>query len=529
MRWFKNLSIRWKLQLGFGIVSLLAAVMCFMGVRSVELQQAQADALFRRHAEGLAFLKEASIQSLYISRSLRDAILTNDPADVDRCVTAIDGADREFRRNFKEYQARIKQPKNKELAAQALKDYDEAWTLRYATLGLARQNKDVEAVATLKQSGVVVGRMESVIRELERQKMDNMVKAAAELTANGKSAQTRLLFNGLAILLVATLLGVFLARMVTQALQHVVRSAQQAAAGDLTVRVGLETKDELGQMGAALDHMMESFERSLTEVRDVAQQTAEAAQQLAAGSDALSRGAQEQASALEETAASLEQMTASVRNNAEHATEADQRATHTREGAEAGGEVVRRAVVSMDAMSAAARRVGDISGTIDEIAFQTNLLALNASVEAARAGEQGRGFAVVAGEVRNLAQRSAEASREIRRLINDSAARVEESSGLVNRAGETLESIVRDVRVVATLVGEISASSLEQATGIDQVNKAVTQMDQVTQGYAAQTEELSSTAQQLASQAGAMTAQVARFKLTDGEEPSGGVTLDLAA
>ena len=513
MRWYKNLSMQWKLQLGFGVVSLLAATMGIMGFLAVGDIQKQMDGLFDRQAIGLAHLKEAQVQSLFISRELCSAILESSPASVDRHAGAVRGCDEAFRKSFAEYQARIQQPRNKELAARALARYEHAWPLRLAPLELARQNRDSEAIARLSESAQEVGAMEATLRELEAEKLDNLKKAAATIAVTEKRAKTRLLVNGLVLVALSVLIGFVLSRFVTRAVRNVVQSAEQAATGDLTVRVQIDSRDELGQMGDALNRMMDSFEGSLGSLRESIECTAGAAGELASGSEALSAGAQEQAAALEETAASLEQMTASVQNNAAHAQEADLCAARTREGAEKGGAVVRQAVVSMTELSQAARKIGEISATIDEIAFQTNLLALNASVEAARAGEQGRGFAVVAGEVRLLAQRSAEASREIRGLIENSVSKVEASTTLVNRAGETLESIVTDVRSVAGLVGEISSSSREQSDGIEQVNKAITQMDGVTQQYASETEELSTTAANLAEQAQVMRGQVGKFRM----------------
>jgi len=323
-------------------------------------------------------------------------------------------------------------------------------------------------------------------------------------------------------LLIACLIAAVLAlssvtaREITRGLQEVVATTEQAAAGDLTTRVSLDTEDELGQMGQALNQMLTRFHDSMAQVQQAAQQTASASQQLAAGSEQLSSGAQEQASSLEETAASLEEMTSTVKQNADNARQANQMAVSARGTAEQGGTVVKEAVRAMEAITKSSKQIAEIITTIDEIAFQTNLLALNAAVEAARAGEQGRGFAVVASEVRVLAQRSAAASKEIKALITDSVGKVEEGSKLVTKSGETLTEIVTGVKKVADLIAEISAASSEQSQGIEQVNKAVTQMDSVTQQNAAQTEELSSTAQTLSAQAEELQAQVAQFKLAHG-------------
>ncbi|RCS53904.1 methyl-accepting chemotaxis protein [Bremerella cremea] len=255
------------------------------------------------------------------------------------------------------------------------------------------------------------------------------------------------------------------------------------------------------------------FTRAIVEVDDISASVASASQQLAAASEQLSSGAQQSASSLEETASSLEEITATVRQNADNADQANQLANNSRETAEKGGAVVANAVTAMGEINQASRKIADIITTIDEIAFQTNLLALNAAVEAARAGEQGRGFAVVAGEVRNLAQRSASAAREIKTLIEDSVDKVEVGSNLVNKSGETLEEIVTSVKRVTDIVAEIAAASREQTSGIEQINKAVAQMDQVTQSNASQTEEMSGTAVSLSEQAEQLKVVVSQFNL----------------
>jgi methyl-accepting chemotaxis protein len=258
----------------------------------------------------------------------------------------------------------------------------------------------------------------------------------------------------------------------------------------------------------------------LAQVQAAAEDAARAADQLSAASQQLSAGAQEQASSLEETAASLEQITATVRQNAENARQANQLAAGARDVAEKGGRIAAEATSAMGDINGASKRIAEITGAIDEIAFQTNLLALNAAVEAARAGEQGRGFAVVAAEVRNLAQRSATAAKEIKALIQDSVQKVEGGAERVGQSGQALEDIVASVKRVSGIVGEIAAASEEQSQGVDQVNKAITQMDSVTQSNAAQTEELAATARTLADQGERLRALVARFRLDGAAGPA---------
>ncbi|VTT97880.1 chemotaxis protein : Methyl-accepting chemotaxis protein OS=Pseudoalteromonas sp. BSi20429 GN=mcp PE=4 SV=1: 4HB_MCP_1: HAMP: PAS_9: PAS_8: MCPsignal [Gemmataceae bacterium] len=287
------------------------------------------------------------------------------------------------------------------------------------------------------------------------------------------------------------------------------------AQGDFTATVPDLGEDVVGQMGAALNQAIASVRAALDGVREVSEQLADASGQLAAASEEISTGAQEQASSLEETASTLEEITATVKQNSDSAQQARQLASNSKDVAEKGGQVVGTAVEAMDAINQSSKKIADIITAIDEIAFQTNLLALNAAVEAARAGEQGRGFAVVASEVRNLAQRSATAAKEIKALIQDSVKKVDTGTELVNRSGSTLNEIVTSVKRVTDIVTEIAAASREQSTGIDQVNKAVSQMDTVTQRNASQTEEMSATSQTLTEQANQLRELVGRFKLSE--------------
>jgi methyl-accepting chemotaxis protein len=300
------------------------------------------------------------------------------------------------------------------------------------------------------------------------------------------------------------------------AVANVREASQGLANGDLTIAVRSDLPGELGVMAAALNEAVTKLRQAMSDVRETANAVASSADQLAAASQEISSGAQEQASSLEETAASLEEMTATIKQNADNAQQASQLAGGARGTAEEGGHVVTEAVQAMGAINDSSKKIADIITTIDEIAFQTNLLALNAAVEAARAGEQGRGFAVVAAEVRNLAQRSATAAKEIKDLISDSTRKVEAGSALVNASGKTLNEIVAAVKRVTDIVAEIAAASREQSSGIEQVNKAVTQMDQVTQANASQTEEMSGTSESLSGEAGKLQGLVRRFNL--GEE-----------
>ena len=295
--------------------------------------------------------------------------------------------------------------------------------------------------------------------------------------------------------------------------QQVIRSAVE---GDLKVRVAVNDKDgDLKKMADSINMLLGNMADIVGKVKGAANEVYNGAEEISQGNTNLSQRTEEQSSSLEETASSMEQMTATVRQNADNAGQANQLASAARDQAERGGAVTANAVRAMTEINDASKRIADIIGVIDAIAFQTNLLALNAAVEAARAGEQGRGFAVVASEVRNLASRSAAAAKEIKDLIQDSVQKVEDGSQLVAQSGQTLEQIVLSVKKVCDIVAEIAAASREQASGIDQVNKAVTQMDAMTQQNASLVEQAAAASQSVAQQARNLTALMAAYQVSD--------------
>ena len=321
-----------------------------------------------------------------------------------------------------------------------------------------------------------------------------------------------------AIIVIASLLLVLL---VQRGIVGPVHSAAQVAGaisgGDLTNVVEVSGSDEIGQLSSGLCDMQDKLKQVIGDTQSATASVKAGSAEIAHGNTDLSQRTEEQASSLEQTASSMEQMTATVKQNADNAAQANQLAMAAREEAERGGEVVGRAVSAMSAITASSKKIADIIGVIDEIAFQTNLLALNASVEAARAGEQGRGFAVVASEVRNLAGRSATAAKEIKELIEDSVSEVEDGSQLVNESGERLAEIVQDVKKVTDIVGEIAAASQEQSSGIEEVNRAIHQMDELTQQNAALVEEVAAASVSMGDQAQGLGDIMAFFRF---EQPA---------
>ena len=307
--------------------------------------------------------------------------------------------------------------------------------------------------------------------------------------------------------------------------EHIIRAAID---GDLSRRLNSAGRSgDLLKMSHAINSLLESMSDIVSRVKNAAREVLRGAEEISQGNANLSQRTEEQSSSLEETASSMEQMTSTVKQNADNAGQANQLATAARDQAEKGGTVVGNAVRAMTEINDSSRKIADIIGVIDEIAFQTNLLALNAAVEAARAGEQGRGFAVVATEVRSLAGRSAKAAKEIKDLIQDSVRKVGDGSLLVTQSGETLEQIVISVKKVSDIVAEIAAASREQSSGIEQVNKAVIQMDQMTQQNAALVEQATAASQSMADQARELTRMIGKYRV--GESDAAGSAASSAA
>ena len=336
--------------------------------------------------------------------------------------------------------------------------------------------------------------------------------------SSAETSQWVLAIGAGASLVLGLLFAVWATRSITTPVQRAVEAAEEISKGNLALRIEAQGKDEAARLLRALSEMQESLSRIVGHVREGSQSVAVASSEIASGNNDLSARTEQQASALQQTAASMEQLNSTVRQNADNARQANQLAMSASTVAVQGGEVVGQVVETMKGINDSSRKISDIIGVIDGIAFQTNILALNAAVEAARAGEQGRGFAVVASEVRSLAGRSAEAAKQIKTLINDSVERVEHGTSLVDQAGTTMTEVVGAIKRVTDLVGEISAASNEQSQGVSQVSEAVTQMDQVTQQNAALVEEMAAAASSLNNQAQDLVDTVAFFKLAAGEE-----------
>ncbi|WP_374316007.1 methyl-accepting chemotaxis protein [Aquabacterium sp.] len=345
-------------------------------------------------------------------------------------------------------------------------------------------------------------------------------RSAAQATATAEANYRQAIMSSLVMVAIALGVGIAMAMLITRSITvpigEAVTIAETVAKGDLTSRIETDGKDEAAQLLAALYDMNSSLVRIVGEVRQSSDSIATGSAEIAMGNADLSQRTEEQASNLEETAASMEELTSTVKHNSDTANEANRMASSAANAARSGGDLVRQVVDTMNDITHSSRKISEIITVIDGIAFQTNILALNAAVEAARAGEQGRGFAVVAGEVRTLAQRSANAAKEIKSLIGDSVEKVDTGARLVNSAGQSMQDIVDQVNRVSQLINEISSATSEQSSGISQVGDAVNQLDQVTQQNAALVEQSAAAAESLRHQAAKLTDLVSVFRLQHG-------------
>jgi methyl-accepting chemotaxis protein len=524
---FSRLRISSKLLL---LIAVLSASMLFVGAYGIQALSAEQ----QRSAEGLA-RKRLMMEAADAARSAEVAfkiqvqewknilVRGHDPADHQRYAAAFEKAGGTVTQELDTTRRLLR----------------ELGVATGSIDGASQLHREIgqQYAAALKQ--FEVGRPETsqvadrLVRGKDRPMDDKLQQVVAELkefsdreseqiaAASAKASRDVIVTLGTimaAALLAGACFGLWLAAGIRRPLGEAVAAAQRIAQGDLTVELRTRSHDEIGQLLQALSDMTANLRTLVTEVVAGAHLVSDTSTQIAQGNVDLSQRTEEQASTLEETASQMEELTTTVVSNAENARAAREAASGAAGVAQRGGEVVGQVVTTMDGISAAGRRIGEIVGVIDGIAFQTNILALNAAVEAARAGEQGRGFAVVAAEVRTLAQRSATAAREIRTLIADSVGQVEAGSALVQRAGRTMQEIVEGVQHVSERVTEIAVASQEQSAGIEQVNTAVTQMDQVVQQNASLVEEAAAATESMKAQSAALLQLVSRFQL--GQAPT---------
>ncbi len=505
--------------LGMGFFAVIVVCVCVAAFGWMKLrdQGEQLRVLAEDRMGNLARLQSLKDNANASARVVRNLALITDPAQMAEESRRLDEVVARNGLVMKELDQRLQTEQARRLFAdirQARQPFVE--TMRQAgDLGLANQG---DAARDL-----IMGRLRS-LQTTYFDAVEALVdyqKAQTQATVDG--SLRRVAEDGVAMLvltLLAAALGGLVAWMITRTVKqqlggepsYAAGVARQIAQGDLSVRVQLAPGDTSSLL-RAMEDMRAGLARVVADVRQSSESIATGASQIASGNADLSQRTEEQASNLEQTAASMEEMNATVKLNADTVRTATQLAASSSQAAAGGGEIVRRVVATMEQITASSRKIEDIIGVIDSIAFQTNILALNAAVEAARAGEQGRGFAVVASEVRSLAQRSAGAAKEIKALIGESVSKVDEGSGLVGETGSAMKDIVQQAQRVADLIGEIGAATAEQADGVAQVGDAVVQLDQVTQQNAALVEESAAAAASLNAQAARLVDLVSLFKL----------------
>ncbi|HEX5344944.1 MAG TPA: methyl-accepting chemotaxis protein [Duganella sp.] len=517
---FKDMKVGTKLIAGFACVAVLGAIVACIGIFNMSRINGMAATMYQEDLMGLSYIKEANINLIYAGRSRGNFLLASSEQeraghrkDIENYLAVID-----------DYLAKAAPlfvaPEGKKLLADYAREAQVYRRLLNAALDRAQAEPLHERNAELTQLLTSARSQANVLDDM----LTAMTKLK-EVRANDKAAETASLYQssmmvmfGLVIgsLALGLGLGALIARSLTRQLggepAYAAEVASKIADGDLTVDVALKHNDQASVL-FAMKHMRDSLGGIVGQVRVGTDMIATASAQIASGTQDLSARTEEQAGALEETASSMEELTSTVKANADNARQANELARSASSVAQKGGVVVDEVIGTMDAINQSSGKIADIIGVIDSIAFQTNILALNAAVEAARAGEQGRGFAVVASEVRTLAHRSATAAKEIKQLIDESVSKVGDGARQVDKAGVTMREIVSSIQRVTDIMADIQAASSEQTTGIEQINQAIVQMDQVTQQNAALVEESAAASEAMQDQARKLAELVSVFRV----------------
>lgn len=509
-----NMKVGSRLGLGFGILIVFSIVIAAISWKQLVEADGEIDLLINDRVEKVIKINEIKAAVSAQAEALRTIGLSKGDAVLQRETKRIRDTASQIAERFDRLDKTITSDKGRSLLQATVTKRSQFIVVRERAM-TAAVAKDYDGMGALIEQELVPAQAGylAALGDLIGYQSELMNAAYNQTRADVRRTLWLLSIMTLTCAVVGIVIAWRLARSVTAPLDTAVTVADRIADGDLDVDITDDRRDELGQLLRSMKRMRTSLARVVGTVRENAENVTTASAQIAAGNQDLSSRTEQQAASLQETAASMEQLTSTVKQNAENARTANQLAQSASTAAAAGGQTVSEVVTTMDSISANSRKMADIIGVIDGIAFQTNILALNAAVEAARAGEQGRGFAVVATEVRTLAQRSADAAKEIRTLISQSVERVAAGSNLVQAAGTAMQDIVSRVTRVTDLIGEITHSAAEQSNGIEQVNLAVSQMDQVTQQNAALVEEAAAAASSLKTQAGELVQAVAVFQL----------------
>ena len=515
MNFLTRLKIGPRLALAFA--TLVALMLITIAVGFMRLNDVN-DVAQQLIIEDVVKLNSAlSISALTRGNASRvlEATLTPDAQAQQRVFAIIDKQRQDVDAELATLDKLLQLPEGKALLAEVVATRTRYVTSANESLALVRgDQQDAARTKVVEETLPLLEPLRTAIDKLVTLERQVIETSGRDIEASHHAGQTWMAALGAVAVVTALTLGVLIARSITVPMQQALDAAERVAAGNLRRDIAATGHDEISRLLAAMQTMQLSLRRIVGQVRSGVESVSTASAQIAVGNADLSQRTEEQAANLEQTAASMEELTTTVQHNTDTARQASQMAQAASAAAAQGGQVVADVVTTMGQISENSRRIGDIIGVIDGIAFQTNILALNAAVEAARAGEQGRGFAVVASEVRSLAQRSADAAREIKSLIGASVDRVETGSNQVSEAGRAIENIIGQVGRVNDLVGEISTASIEQSRGIGQIGEAVAQLDRVTQQNAALVEESAAAAESLKDQANRLVQTVAVFEMT---------------
>ena len=508
-----KLKIGQRLGLSFGFIvlsGLVGSVVCRSILHDVS---DTTQVLVHQHMAAVEQLNGIKDNLSQVARSARNLLLMNAPADLKEERASIDQAIAANAKAYAELDKLTLEAKTEALLKETEADR-KAFNDKLQTFLLAATDDRTAALDILLQqvrpAQIAYMKRADQLTDLEVSAMKNAAQAVSAQARFGSWLSIGL--NAIAALM-AGVLAWFITRSVTQPLGEAVDIAHAVASGDLTKRIEIRGQDEISALLGALQTMTSTLQSLIGQLKSAADEIATGSGEIAKGNQDLSHRTEQQAANLQETAASMEQLSSTVRHSAEASQQANGLASQASDVAARGASVMQEVVENMSDIATSSRKIGDIISVIDGIAFQTNILALNAAVEAARAGEQGRGFAVVASEVRTLAQRSANAAKEIKGLITASVEKVDSGSALVGTAGDTMRDIETQIKRVADLIGEISSASVEQNSGIQQVHLAVSELDKVTQQNAALVEESAAAAESLKTQADQLTQSVQTFRL----------------
>ncbi|ALK98667.1 membrane protein [Massilia sp. WF1] len=516
MNFLSNLKIGQRLALGFAIVLFLSILTTAIGIVKLNTIADAAQRMLDEPVKKDRLITEWDGNIALAVQRTTAIVKSSDPSLVQVFAANAVETDQKAAVLLKEIEPMLTTAEEKQAFAQMMeirKDYKggrkKAIELKEA--GQVQESNEVLDKVYLPAAKVYQAGIARLV-EMQRKRVKEL---SGEIQAIKDECRRTVIVLGVLGTVFGVLCAWWLGRSIVKPVQEAVDVAQRVAAGDLTANPQVGGRDEIGQLQSALKHMNDQLLRMVREIRGGSDAIASASSQIAAGNHDLSARTEQQAGSLEETASSMEELTSTVSQTSDNARQASQLAATASTVAGRGGAVVAQVVDTMASINASSKKIADIIGVIDGIAFQTNILALNAAVEAARAGEQGRGFAVVASEVRNLAHRSAAAAKEIKELITDSVEKVDSGARLVNEAGATMDEIVGSVRRVTDIIGEITAATEEQRSGIGQINEAVSQMDQVTQQNAALVEQAAAASAAMQDQAQQLAQVVSVFRLDD--------------